>query len=146
MKVVIAGSRTLDDRESRFMSFLDALITRFENDYGAITEVVSGMARGPDRTGEQWAIQNGVKVSRFPADWKNNGKAAGPIRNVQMGEYADGGIIMWDGRSNGAKHMAECLRKQNKPFILDIIEPTVYYDHNPNGKITIGFHNPKDYK
>lgn len=146
MRVIIAGSRTLDDREDRFLSLLDDLVDRFESEYGTITEVVCGMARGPDKTGEKWATINDIKIARFPPNWKVHGKAAGPIRNVQMGEYADGGIIMWDGKSPGAKHMSETLRKLRKPFILDIIEPTVYYDHKPNGEITIGFHNPKDYK
>lgn len=146
MRVVIAGSRKLDDREARYMPLLEKLIDRFESEYGTITEVVCGMARGPDTTGEQWAIQNGVKVARFFPDWKNHGKAAGPIRNTQMAEYADGGIIMWDSVSSGSKHMASELNKRSKPFILDIIEPTVYYDHEPTGKIKCGFHNPRDYK
>ncbi len=146
MRVVIAGSRVLDHREPRFLVLLNGLVERFENDYSAITEVVCGMSKGPDKVGEQWAIQNRIPIARFFPDWKNYGKSAGPIRNQQMGDYADGGIIMWDGKSSGSKHMASVLRKQNKPFILDIIEPTVYYDHEPTGKIRCGFHNPKDYK
>jgi hypothetical protein len=104
------------------------------------------MARGPDKLGIAWAIANGIRVARFPANWKDHGNAAGPIRNTQMGQYGDGGIIMWDGKSNGAKHMSEVLRKLQKPFILDIFSPTVYYDHLPSGKIRAGFHNPRDYK
>lgn len=146
MKVVIAGSRTLDDREDRLYVELQRLIDRFKSSYGPITLVVSGTARGPDRLGEKWAVENGVPIARFPAKWDLYGNAAGPIRNQEMGDFGDGGIVMWDGESNGAKHMSEVLRKQNKPFILDTFAKTVYYDHQPSGKIQVGFHNPKDNK
>jgi hypothetical protein len=62
-------------------------------------------SKGPDTVGEHWARQNGIKVSRFPANWKLYKGAAGPIRNQQMGDYADGGIIMWDGKSKGQTHV-----------------------------------------
>ena len=136
MKVVIAGSRTLDDEEPYFLRELEKLIERFEAKYGTITTVVSGTARGPDRVGEKWAIQNGITIDKFPADWKKYGKVAGPMRNVQMGQYADGAIIMWDGKSNGAKHMRDVMRNLDKPFILDIFEPIHYnYEHTPRGTI-----------
>lgn len=137
MKVVIAGSRTLDHTEPYYMRQLELLVERFENDYGTISLVVSGLARGPDKLGELWAIENGIGVARFPAKWNLHGKAAGPIRNQEMGDFADAGIIMWDGKSTGAKHMSEVLRKQKKPFILDIFEPIHYnYEHGRDGSIT----------
>jgi hypothetical protein len=136
MKVVIAGSRTLDHTWSYYMRQLEELTKRFENDYGAITLVVSGRARGPDLLGEAWADANGIGVARFPAKWDLHGKAAGPIRNQEMGDFCDGGIVMWDGKSSGSKHMAEVLRKQKKPFILDIFEPINYsYEHGMDGTV-----------
>ena len=137
MKVIIAGSRSLVHTHSYFMKALEGLITRFENDYGEITMVVSGHAyEGPDLIGEQWAMQNQVPLAKFPAKWNLYQKAAGPIRNQQMGDFADAGIIMWDGKSKGAKHMSDVLRKQKKPFILDILEPIHYsYEHLPSGQI-----------
>lgn len=137
MKVVIAGSRTLDHTWPYYMHELEVLIERFTNDYGAPTLVVSGCARGPDLLGEAWAAANGIGVARFPAKWDLHGKAAGAIRNQEMGDFADGGIVMWDGHSKGAKHMSEILRKQKKPFILDIFEPINYsYEHGRDGAVT----------
>lgn len=135
MKVIIAGSRSLDHNEQRYMTYLRELTEKFEDDYERITLVVSGRARGPDRLGEMWAQENGIGIAAFPAQWDLHGKAAGPIRNQEMGEFADAGIILWDGQSFGAKHMAEVLRKLGKPFILDIFEPMGYNEHLPSGKI-----------
>lgn len=138
MKVVIAGSRTIDETWPYYMKRLEALIEKFESTYGIIDIVVSGRAKGADRLGEQWAIANGVGIAKFPAKWDLHGKAAGPIRNQEMGDFSDGGIIMWDGKSTGAKHMSEVLRKQHKPFILDICEPIHYsYEHGQDGSVTM---------
>lgn len=98
MKTIIAGSRNID---MPLAALNDAVImSGFD-----ITEVVSGTARGIDRTGELWAEWKGIPVTRFPANWEKYGKAAGYKRNVQMAEYADALIAVWDGKSSGTKHM-----------------------------------------
>jgi hypothetical protein len=136
MRVIIAGSRSLDENEPYYLRLLESLVTKFIDQYGEITEVVSGTARGADLLGEKWANENRVKIARFPADWKKNGKAAGPIRNTQMGQYADGAIIIWDGKSPGSKHMRDVMVFLDKPFILDIFEIIHYnYEHKPDGTI-----------
>jgi len=70
-----------------------------------MTDVVSVGAAGVDSLGERWARENGIPVKRSPADWKAHGRAAGPIRNRQMVEYADALIALWDGTSRGAANM-----------------------------------------
>lgn len=136
MKVVIAGSRTFNHTEPYYMRELEKLVQRFEDDYGTITMVVSGGARGPDKLGEMWARSNDVHLAKFPAQWDLHGKAAGPIRNQEMGEFADAAIIMWDGVSSGAKHMSQVMLKQKKPFIIDTFQVLNYnVKHLPSGKI-----------
>ena len=49
-----------------------------------ITEIIEGEARGADRLSRDWAVENGIPVERFPADWELYGKRAGPIRNSRM--------------------------------------------------------------
>jgi hypothetical protein len=147
VRVVIAGSRTLDHKETYYLRELEKLVEKFETDHGTITQVVSGTARGPDLVGERWALENGIHIMRFAPNWKKFGKAAGPMRNVEMGQYADGAIIMWDGKSTGAKHMRDVMVNLDKPFILDIFEPIHYnYEHLPNGTIEqyLGPIPPKD--
>lgn len=103
MRIIIAGGRdyrfTIGD-----VSWLDWLKNRV-----AITEVVSGGATGADTCGEQWAHSSGIPVKRFPANWDLHGKAAGPIRNREMAEYADGVILFPGGR--GTDNMADTARK-----------------------------------
>lgn len=97
MKTIIAGSREGAD-------LLD--VQEAVNASGfTITEVVSGVARGVDSLGEEWAAMNGIQVQRFPADWDGLGRAAGFIRNGQMAAYAGALVAIWDGRSPGTRHM-----------------------------------------
>jgi hypothetical protein len=48
-----------------------------------------------------------LKHMLFKADWDKHGKAAGPIRNQQMAQEADGLIAFWDGKSRGTKDMIQ---------------------------------------
>lgn len=99
MKVIIAGSRGINDIN---------IIRRAVSDSGfEITEVVSGGAAGVDMQGERWANENSVPVKRFMPDWKQNGKSAGVLRNIQMAKYADALIAVWNGTSRGTGHMIE---------------------------------------
>lgn len=79
-----------------------------------ITEVVCGEAAGADTLGKQWAELHGITVKSFPADWDRLGKKAGPIRNAEMGVYADGLIAFWDGQSAGTRHMINFMQSHNK--------------------------------
>ena len=84
-------------------------------------EIVSGCAPGVDRLGEELAKKLYLPIERFPADWDNNGKAAGHIRNGQMAKYADAGLLVWDGVSPGTQNMIKQLEMLNKPYFLSKI-------------------------
>lgn len=92
MKLIIAGGR-----DYRFTDEDWDAIERIRSEIG-VTEVVCGGACGADEYGRQWAISNGISVKMFPADWKAHGKAAGPIRNWQMAEYADAAALFPGGK------------------------------------------------
>ena len=112
MKVIIFGSRHMQWKDYD-------LVDRAVKASGfSVLEVVSGQARGADTMGEKWAFDRGIPRKLFPADWETHGKAAGPIRNMEMGDYADAGIgFIWDG-SRGSAHMAAYLQKLGKPCYL----------------------------
>ena len=82
-----------------------------------ITEIVSGCANGVDELGELYADEISVPIKRFKPNW-SIGKHAGFIRNVQMANYADGLIAIWDGESRGTKHMIEEMKKRNKKIYV----------------------------
>lgn len=104
MKIVVAGSRTVTERDVHqafaYCSWVNLA-----------SEIVSGTAKGADTFGENWARDKGVPTRRMPADWDKYGKKAGPIRNRQMAEVADGLIAIWDGRSRGTKSMIEFAKE-----------------------------------
>lgn len=112
MKTIIAGGRDFDD-----YTVLESLVSPF-HDVHEISEVVCGEARGADSLGKRWAKNHNVKVVSFFPDWKNNGKAAGYIRNKQMGDYADILIAFWDGKSRGTKNMIDYMKKLGKTYIV----------------------------
>lgn len=70
-----------------------------------IGTVISGTAQGADRGGELWAKINRIPLIQFPANWSQEGKGAGLIRNRKMAQAADSLIAIWDGVSRGTKHM-----------------------------------------
>ena len=119
LKVIIAGSRTiLNYRQVCIAVKLSAF---------NITEVVSGVAKGPDKLGEQWAAEHNIPVKRFHADWNRLGRAAGPIRNQQMGEYADAAVIVWDGSSSGSKNMMDVMHQLTKPCFVYTVSPIDFH-------------------
>lgn len=109
MKYIIAGSRTGD---------IDAILGKLKElaILKDATEIVSGgCPTGADRAGEMYAYQYGIPLTRFVAEWDEHGKAAGPIRNRAMAEYADALVCFWDGKSRGTANMIKCMNALNKP-------------------------------
>lgn len=119
MKIIIAGGRDITDYEIVRQAVVQS---GYWKAYGKMIEVVSGTARGADQLGEELAEKNGLVVHKFPADWNAHGKAAGPIRNAQMGEFTltHGGrlLALWDGKSVGTKNMIEWAYKHKLPFYV----------------------------
>jgi hypothetical protein len=108
MKVIICGGRSLYDYD---------LVKNVMNEVAAnikIDEIVCGEARGADSLGKRWAIENGIQIASFPADWDRYGKEAGTRRNEEMGNYADYVIAFWDGKSRGTKHMIHYMEQLGK--------------------------------
>lgn len=99
MKCIIAGSRHITDKYLVHKA-IEACPWQ-----GSITEVVCGGASGVDNIGWRWAAAQAITVHHMRADWATYGKAAGPIRNHQMANYADALILIWDGKSKGSADM-----------------------------------------
>lgn len=118
MKVIVAGIRYSDpDAKTIFDDY--ALVAKAIEDSGFdVTEVVCGKAVGADTLGEQWATMKGIPVCEMPANWNRDGKAAGPIRNKAMADYADAAVIVWDGTSKGTYNMVQNMIKAKKSYYL----------------------------
>jgi len=112
MRTIIAGSRGVSD--------YNIIVNAIKNSNFNIEEVISGNARGVDKLGEKWAIENNIKLKIFPANWNKFGKSAGYIRNVEMADYANSLIAIWDGKSKGTKMMiAQGKVKGLKVFVYE---------------------------
>ena len=120
MKLIVAGSRNFND-----FKFITKKLDQLLSETREEVEIVCGQCRGVDELGEAYAIHNHYKVTFFPADWENEGKAAGFRRNKRMAEYATHCVCFWDGKSAGTKLMIDLAKEYN--LILRII------NLNPHG-------------
>lgn len=108
MKCIIAGGRDFVGHEEHLVWLMNLSCCM------AITEIVSGGATGADAYGEEFARIMAYPLAKFPADWNKHGRAAGPIRNRQMAEYADALILFPGGK--GAADMKSAMKKLGKPI------------------------------
>ena len=120
MKTIVAGSRDYQD-----YNHVKQQLDYFRKTH-VVTEIVSGGARGVDTLGERYGLEYEIAIKVFNADWNKHGRAAGPIRNAQMGDYADQLVAVWDGKSKGTKNMIDYMNKLKKPvFIIWVGEQAV---------------------
>lgn len=107
MKLIIAGSRGIYIDYEEMENFLP--------DDWTDLEIVSGAAQGPDTIAINMAKVNELPIHIFPAEWEKFGKKAGILRNIEMGNFADGLLAFWDGESRGTKHMIDYMTSLGKP-------------------------------
>jgi hypothetical protein len=120
-KVIVAGSRDLEVD----VYFIEACIARLVLDLkwkSKVVEIVSGGAKGMDASGERYANAFELDCIKFPANWDLYKAGAGPIRNMQMADYADALLLIWDGSSKGSANMKTTMQKLNKPVFEVIIQ------------------------
>lgn len=111
MKTIIFGSRTIrmSNEELQNIIHLSQL---------NVTEIISGCADGIDNDAIRYAIALDIPCLKFPANWKDFGRAAGVIRNSKMVEEADAAIGIWDGRSKGTLDTINKAIKKKIPLFI----------------------------
>ena len=104
MRVAVIGSRTLHLENLR--------------DYlpDETTEIVSGGAKGIDADAKKYALDNEIVLTEFLPDYQRYGRGAPLKRNIQIVEYADMVLAVWDGKSRGTKFVIEHCQKRNVPL------------------------------
>lgn len=113
-RVIIAGSRYFCNYK-KLVAKCDAILANKINDPNCEVVVVSGCAQGADKLGERYAWSRQLKVEKYPADWENLGKAAGPIRNEKMAQNADALIAfpLYGVHNRGTQDMIHRARQHN---------------------------------
>jgi len=107
-RVIIAGGRYFNSY-AMLCNYCDKILSN-----KAIThniEIVSGCCEGADLLGIRYAQERGYSCLRMPADWMNEGKAAGPKRNRRMAEVSNALIAFWNGESRGTKNMIDTAKE-----------------------------------
>lgn len=129
VKVIICGTRDFDDYEflAKKMDRATFWFDRVEVIIGSHGQRVERNFEyidiGADGLGKRWAEWNWWTYKTFWADWDNEGRAAGPIRNTQMAKYTrpDGFCVaFWDGKSPGTADMIKKFKKYCDPSHLRV--------------------------
>ena len=114
-KLIVAGGRDFNDAALLERVLIALADTEFAD---KALSIVSGMARGADALGYQFAKANGITSYPFAADWYKYGKRAGFVRNAEMADVADGLLAFHDGTSKGTAHMINTMRSMGKPVTV----------------------------
>lgn len=120
LKIVVAGSRFFNDKAFVYKT-LDKYID-FLFEPGKKLVIVDGGAKGVDTLAHQYAVDNGFETKTVLANWDENGKSAGAIRNAQMADESNILIAFYSGtESRGTKNMIEtACRKGLEVHIIPI--------------------------
>ena len=114
MRIVIAGSRGFED-----YALLEQTLEHILDKQIEPVELVSGHAKGADLLAERFAKENDLPIHIIKTDWKTYGRAAGPIRNRQMLDYAMEELSLvvafWDGKSKGTKNTINTAKSLGIP-------------------------------
>ena len=107
MRIVVTGGRDFADA-----GVVDRALSAVQAKRG-ITVLIQGGADGADRLCAEWCRGHGIPVTTYNADWRTQGKAAGPIRNQRMIDEGrpDGAIAFPGGR--GTADMVARLHQSN---------------------------------
>jgi hypothetical protein len=114
-KALICGSRDYTDHEI-IRVWIEKLMKL------GYDTIIEGEAKGADIIARNIATELGLKVEKFPANWKEFGRAAGPIRNAQMLREGNPDIVIAFSQhfktSKGTKNMVHLATKKGVNVIL----------------------------
>lgn len=109
-RLIVCGSRHYDDRTTLERE-LSAILDETHHRDATLTIVHGACPSGADAMADRWAVNSKarswkVEIERWPAEWGEFGKFAGPRRNLQMAQHgADLCLAFWDGQSTGTLDM-----------------------------------------
>jgi len=117
MKVLVCGSRHFND-----VDYVCNILGQLQPQP---TVIISGGARGVDKAGEIYADGRASCVKEvYPANWKEYGKAAGPIRNKQMLDEGKPDLVIafLAPNSRGTKNMIDQATRAGIPVQVIAIQ------------------------
>lgn len=111
MRVLVCGGRDYDDRR-----VVARALSPYKTPINSKPEhvIICGLAPGADTLALEWGRVFGVPVVGFSADWKANGRAAGPMRNAKMIEEGKPDIVI---AFPGGRGTADMVRRARAALI-----------------------------
>jgi YspA, cpYpsA-related SLOG family len=109
MRIIVCGGRDFRDAP-KLWAFLDGLMQQKKITcvIDGASDDVTGPYVGADYWGHQWAIARNVDTVRCHADWKTEGRAAGPLRNARMlSKHSPDAVVA----TNGGRGTADMINK-----------------------------------
>ena len=121
MRVLVCGGRKFGQGAGETHALYRAM--NAAHSHKPITTLIHGAAPGADSLAGAWAaIQGGIEIIDFPADWKAHGRAAGHIRNARMlREGKPEGVIAFPG-GPGTADMTRRAQKAGLPVWIPLKE------------------------
>jgi hypothetical protein len=124
-RIIVAGGREFKDydlleREVKRFIVEDLRITNLKE-----VEIISGMARGADRMGKQFAEKYGIALHEEPVlkeEWDKYGRAAGHYRNERMAERATAAIVFWNGVKERSGSWDMITQARGRNLVTKVIE------------------------
>jgi hypothetical protein len=113
MRLAIVGSRDLPLTKVNYRIALSYL-----EETGMPTSLISGGAKGADTLCKLIAINTGIPITEYLAEWDKYGKGAGFKRNLLIEQSADQCLALVTKpleQSRGTAHTVSLFRKSNKP-------------------------------
>ena len=113
-RVLVCGGRDYP-HDFRVANELKAL----SDQYGERLVVIEGGSTGADQWAKDWALTNPPTVLiHVPADWKQHGPSAGPLRNLKMLALYKPDLVLAFPGGKGTAHMVRHARLNNVPVKL----------------------------
>lgn len=123
-RVLICGDRNWGDRKiypfgwkSQLIAIREWIESLMHSHKNLV--IIHGAAKGADSVAGQVATDLGVECLAFPAQWKVYGRAAGPVRNVQMLTEGEPDLVLAFhnnlSESKGTRHMVSIANTAGVP-------------------------------
>ena len=107
-KILVCGGRDFGDRDLVFKT-LDAVAKKHGTKRLAI--IHGACPSGADKFAEEWAKDREVAYIGVPARWKEEGRAAGPIRNKRMRDTTSPDHCIAFRGGDGTRNMIGLMRE-----------------------------------
>lgn len=119
MRVLVCGGRNFDDRAAIAKALAPYKPANVVTDVSDCILILGG-APGADTLAEEWADVFGVRKRIFPANWKEHGRAAGPLRNQRMLDEGKPDLVIAFPGGRGTADMVRRAEKAGVPVLAPV--------------------------